>query len=82
MRFRQLCFATLFACSLLASQASADEIIALWDTFGATGTVNAPTSIAADGGVADASAAIVSGTPNVFVEFEPTIPAMAPSVIT
>ena len=67
MRFRQLCFATLFACSLLASQASADEIIAYWDTFGTetTGTVNAPTSIAADGGVADASAAIVSGTPNV-----------------
>ena len=67
MRFRQLCFATLFACSLLASQASADEIIALWDTFGTenTGNVNNPTSIAADGGVADASAAIVSGTPNV-----------------
>ena len=67
MRFRQLCFATLFACSLLASQASADEIIALWETFGTetTGTVNNPTSIAADGGVADASAAIVSGTPNV-----------------
>lgn len=67
MRFRQLFFATLFACSLLASQASADEIIAYWDTFGTetSDIVNAPTLIAADGGVADASAEIVSGTPNV-----------------
>ena len=58
MRFRQLCFATLFACSLLASQASADEVIAFWDTFGTetTGTVNNPTSIAADGVATNASA--------------------------
>jgi len=46
MKITRLCFAALAACSLFSVQASADIVIASWDTFGAA--VNDPVEVVAD----------------------------------